>query len=75
MIDNSIIKLENGFEYKVVDKIDNNNCAYVYLVNLVDKEDLIVRKEIVEDENTYLVGLDNTEELEKALRLYLQKNN
>ena len=75
MIDNSIIKLEDGFEYKVVDKIDNNNCAYVYLVNLVDKEDLIVRKEIVEDENTYLVGLDNTEELEKALRLYLQKNN
>ncbi len=75
MIDNSIIKLENGFEYKVVDKIENNNCAYVYLVNLVDKEDLIVRKEIVEDENTYLVGLDNTEELEKALRLYLQKNN
>lgn len=75
MIDNSIIKLENGFEYRVVDKIKNNDLAYVYLINLVDKDDLVIRKEVIEDEKTYLVGLDDTKELELALNLYIQKNN
>ena len=75
MIDNSLIKLENGFEYRVVDKIKNNDVAYVYLINLVDKDDLVIRKEIQKDEECYLKGLESDDELKLALNLYIQKNN
>ena len=75
MIDNSRIVLEDNECYQVIDKIKDNAKAYVYLVNTRDKDDLVVRKEIEEDEQRYLVGLDDEEELENALNLYLVKNN
>ena len=75
MIDNSRVVLEDNIEYIVIDKIKEGKVAYIYLVDSRNKDDLVIRKEILEDGNTYLVGLDNEEELEKALKLYLEKNN
>ena len=68
MIKETII-LEDNLEYIVTDKIDN----YLYLNNINDYEDFCVRKEIIEDNEEYIVGLDNEEELEKALKLFEEK--
>ena len=68
MIKETII-LEDNLEYIVTDKIDN----YLYLNNINDYEDFCVRKEIIEDNEEYIVGLDNEEELEKALKLFEKK--
>lgn len=71
MVNNSVVKLEDGNDYIVVDKIDN----YVFLSNLKDSNDFCIRKEIKENDTTYLVGLDNNEEYEKIVKLLLEKNN
>lgn len=68
MIKETII-LEDNLEYIVTDKIDN----YLYLNNINDYKDFCVRKEIIEDNEEYIVGLDNEEELEKALKLFEKK--
>ena len=74
MVDNSRVTLEDGIEYLVIDKIENSGSYYVYLMNKDDEDDICVRKEILEGEKCYLVGLDNKEEADKALYLYIQKN-
>ena len=75
MIHNSRVVLEDDECYKVVDKIRDNDKAYVFLINTSDRDDLVVRKEIDENDSKYLVGLDDERELEKALNIYLEKNN
>lgn len=71
MVNNSVIKLEDGNDYIVIDKIDN----YVFLSNIKDSNDFCIRKEIEENEEKYLVGLDSNEEYEKVIKLLLEKNN
>ena len=79
MIDNSRIVLEDNIEYDVIEKIKDQDHYYVFLSNVNDIEDIVVRKEIVEEkdgiEEHTLVGLDNEEELDKALNLFLEKNS
>ena len=74
MIDNSRVILEDNIEYLVIDKIEDKDVSYVYLMNKDDNNDICVRKEIIEDDKCYLVGLDNKEEADKALILYIKKN-
>lgn len=74
MIDNSRVVLENGIEYDVVEKIEWNQQAYIYLVNPKETEDICIRKEIEENGKTYLVGLDDQEEVNLALKLFTEKN-
>ena len=74
MVDNSRVVLEDGIEYLVISKIEKDDFHYVYLMNKDDDKDLCVRKEIMEDEKCYLVGLDNKEEADEALKLYIEKN-
>ena len=68
MIDNSKFNID-GIEYTVLEKVDN----YVYLANVKDEEDVCIRKEIDEDGKKYLVGLDDEQEVYKALELFKQK--
>lgn len=68
MIDNSKFEID-GIEYVVLEKVEN----YVYLVNPKNEEDVCIRKEIVEDGKTYLTGLDDEDEVYKALELFKQK--
>ena len=75
MIDNSRVVLEDNIEYLVVDKIKEKDFYYVYLINNRDDADLVVRKEKLEKDERFLVGLDDEEELEKALDLFLEKND
>lgn len=75
MINNSVIKLEDGNDYVVVDKINLQDKSYVFLTNVKDMEDFCVRKEIEENEEVFLVGLDTELEYEEAMKLFVEKNN
>jgi len=75
MVDNSRVVLEDNIEYLVVDKIKEKDFYYIYLINHRDDADLVVRKEIVENDERFLVGLDDEDELERALTLFLDKND
>lgn len=74
MVDNSRIVLENNQEYLVMDKISYGTFFYVYLTNPNNPTDFCCRKEIEEEGKTYLVGLDNQEEAELALKLFAEKH-
>ena len=76
MIDNGRVILEDNIEYIVVGKIHYGNCSFVYLLNSNDDEDLCVRKEIQKDGKCLLVGLSNKDEVDNALKLFVeQKQN
>lgn len=75
MINNSIIKLEDGNTYTVVDKIEKLDKSYIYLANIENVQDFCIRKEIMENDETFIVGLDNNQEYEEAMNLFIKKNN
>lgn len=75
MINNSIIKLEDGNTYTVVDKIEKLDKSYIYLANIENVQDFCIRKEIMENGETFIVGLDNDQEYEEAMNLFINKNN
>lgn len=75
MINNSIIKLEDGNTYTVVDKIEKLDKSYIYLANIENVQDFCIRKEITENGETFIVGLDNDQEYEEAMNLFIKKNN
>jgi len=78
MVDNSRVVLEDNVEYEVIDKIQDGNKYFVYLSNMEAIEDIVIRKELVEEvdgiERHKLVGLDNNREYNKALVLFVKKN-
>ena len=63
------IFLEDGIEYIITDKINN----YIYLSNINDLKDFCIRKEIIKNDEEYIVGLENEEEYYKALALFEKK--
>lgn len=74
MIDNSKIVLEDGIEYIVVDKIEKNEINYIYLADVKTLKELCIRKQINENDENYLVGLDNEKEFQEALTLFTEKH-
>lgn len=74
MVDNSRVVLENDKEYCVIDRIESDNKAYVYLSNVDDPRDFVARKEIEENDKTFLVGLDDRDEAAVALKLFIEKH-
>lgn len=74
MIDNSRAVLENGKEYRVIDRIEHENTTYIYLADINNPQDFCARKEIEENNETFLVGLDNKEEADLALKLLVEKH-
>lgn len=73
MIDNSVFNLD-GKNYLVIDTIKENDAKYVYLSNEEDVNDILVQKEIKEEDKTYLVNLETEEEYNKAMLLFEEKN-
>lgn len=73
MVDNSRIVLENNKEYCVIDKIKSDNKFYVYLSNIDDPNDFVVRKEVKDNNKTFIVGLDDNDEVSVALKLFMEK--
>lgn len=68
MIKETVI-LEDGIEYIITDKINN----YLYLNNLNEPKNFLIRKETMENGEEYICGLDNEEEYYNALKLFEEK--
>lgn len=73
MVDNSELILDDK-KYLVVDTIEANNVKYVYFVDDDDDNDFFVRKEVTENEEKFLIGLDNDQEYDKAMNLFIEKH-
>lgn len=57
-------------DYAVIDEIEN----YVFLSNIDNELDVMVRKSIKEKDKEKLVALDTEEEFNKAMILFTKKN-
>lgn len=64
-MEKEFITLENNIEYMIVSEKDN----YLFLSNPEDETDMCIRK-VVGDE---VVGLDDENELESAMRLFIKE--
>lgn len=65
-----LITLEDNRVCIILDEITVNENKYLYLVNSQKKDDFIIRK-VLNDE---LVGLDNEEEFNNIIEIFLSKN-
>lgn len=72
--DVSVIKLEDGIEYAILEEIVYGDKKYVYLTNINDYEDFCIRKVIKEDNSEFLVGLDDDSEFDLALMLFAKNH-
>ncbi len=75
MIDVNVITLENGKEYIITDTIvsDDQN-KYLFLVNKIDNNDIMLRKIITKDDGEYITKLDNEDEFEEVMTLFVNKH-
>lgn len=63
------VELENK-EYYIIEKISINSNLYYILINVDDKNDLIIRKYVKEEDGEYLVGLDDEKEYYEVMKNY-----
>ena len=57
----------NGKEYAIIENVCYNNNDYVYLINLEDEKDILVRKVVIENNENYYCTLDSVEELDNVM--------
>lgn len=74
MVDVNTVVLENGIEYTEIDELIYNNNKYVLLSNIKDVKDSCIRKLEIEDDEEYLCRLDNQQEFNDVLNLFIEKN-
>ena len=74
MIDVNTIVLENGVEYTEVDEVVYDDTEYVLLTNINNVKDSCIRKRSTLDNEKYLCRLDNDNEFDKVLNLFMEKN-
>lgn len=68
------ITLEDGIQYAIIEEEIINNTKYVFLSNIDDSEDFCIRKVINENNEDFLVGLDDDSEFDLAL-MHFAKNH
>ena len=66
------VKVENK-NYYIVNELEANNNLYLYLVNENDNSDIIIRKKVIIDDEEFLTGLDDEEEFNMVMKLYLER--
>lgn len=74
MIDINTVVLENGVEYTEIDELTHNDTKYVLLSNVKNVKDSCIRKIEIEDNEEYLCRLDNDNEFDIILNLFMEKN-
>lgn len=74
MVEINTIVLENGIEYTEVDDLIYNDTKYILLSNVKNVKDSCIRKLTVENNEEYLSRLDNDNEFEMILDMFLEKN-
>ncbi|MBR6690862.1 MAG: DUF1292 domain-containing protein [Bacilli bacterium] len=66
------VKVENK-NYYIVNELEANNNLYLYLVNENDNSDIIIRKKVIINDEEFLTGLDDEEEFNMVMKLYLER--
>ncbi len=61
-------------EYIIIDKLNINGNKY-YILSTENNKDVCLRKEMMKDNESYLVGLDNEEEFNLVFEKFLNKVN
>lgn len=70
-----IVTLEDMLQYAVIDEITKEGNTYIYLTNISDEKDFCIRKLKEENDIKILVGLDDDNEFDLALKYFESKNN
>ena len=60
-----MLKIDDN-SYYIVNELNFNNYIYLFLINNQDKNDVIIRKKIIENNEEYIIGLENEEEFEQV---------
>ena len=68
-----VVTLEDGKDYMVTAELDINNIKYLFLTNEDDVADFCLRKINTINNNVYLVGLNDKEEVIKILQEFTNK--
>ena len=68
-----VVTLEDGKEYMVTAELEINNIKYLFLTNEDDVADFCLRKINTINNNEYLVGLNDKEEVIKVLQEFTNK--
>ena len=68
-----VITLEDGKDYNVMDKLDQNGFTYLLLVNVDDDTDFCVRKEVIKEDKSYIAMLSSDEELQNVLKEFAKE--
>lgn len=63
------VELEDKENYVILKILEGTN-KYVYLANIKDASDLVIRKLIVIDDQEILAGLDTDQEFNEAMELF-----
>ena len=70
-----VVTLEDGKDYMVTAELEINNIKYLFLTNEDDVADFCLRKINTINNNEYLVGLNDKEEVIKVLQEFTNKSN
>ena len=68
-----VVTLEDGKDYMVTAELEINNIKYLFLTNEDDVADFCLRKINTINNNEYLVGLNDKEEVIKVLKEFTNK--
>ncbi len=68
-----VVTLEDGKDYMVTAELEINNIKYLFLTNEDDVADFCLRKINTINNNEYLVGLNDKEEVIKVLQKFANK--
>ena len=74
MIDVNTMILENGVEYTEIDSLVYNNNKYILLSNIKNVKDSCIRKITIENNEEYICRLDDDNEFDIILSLFVKKN-
>lgn len=68
-----VIKLEDNIEYTEIDRVNYNHNTYVILSDLDNPNDFCVKKLINENNYEYIIELNNKEEFNNVLKIFIDK--
>lgn len=68
-----VIKLGDNIEYTEIDRVNYNHNSYVILSDLDNPNDFCVKKLINENNYEYIIELNNKEEFNNVLKIFIDK--
>lgn len=68
-----VIKLGDNIEYTEIDRVNYNHNTYVILSELDNPNDFCVKKLINENNYEYIIELNNKEEFNNVLKIFIDK--